>query len=178
MSSFNTQPPEGGCSKLVTLCPINTGFNTQPPEGGCLCRGWYNKITSCFNTQPPEGGCLLLCESIGHFELFQHTAARRRLREYTVVILVKNEFQHTAARRRLLRKQRLRAFIDKSFNTQPPEGGCSSVTRSTFTVNGFNTQPPEGGCPVMPCSVWVSSCFNTQPPEGGCFSLHRAFAAR
>ena len=54
------------------------------------------------------------------------------------------------------------------FNTQPPEGGC----RSRFLVyrmhDGFNTQPPEGGCPTTPPGRCRTSCFNTQPPEGGC----------
>ena len=31
---FNTQPPEGGWSLLITFAPENFGFNTQPPEGG------------------------------------------------------------------------------------------------------------------------------------------------
>ena len=31
------------------------------------------------------------------------------------------------------------------FNTQPPEGGCSSLDRISGSIRRFNTQPPEGG---------------------------------
>ena len=34
---------------------------------------------------------------------------------------------------------------NKSFNTQPPEGGWVSRLRVTVGVERFNTQPPEGG---------------------------------
>ena len=40
--------------------------------------------------------------------------------------------------------QRRHAFIP-SFNTQPPEGGWSTVCRAARAVERFNTQPPEGG---------------------------------
>ena len=56
-------------------------------------------------------------------EMFQHTAARRRLDALRVNCVRNGRFQHTAARRRL-------GFVRKSsqpsldcFNTQPPEGG-------------------------------------------------------
>ena len=36
----------------------------------------------------------------------------------------------------------------------------------------FNTQPPEGGCVGLAFFIAASShSFNTQPPEGGCFRL-------
>ena len=55
--------------------------------------------------------------------LFQHTAARRRLRSMPAACAAKSKFQHTAARRRL-RSPRLGLGPGRSFNTQPPEGGC------------------------------------------------------
>ncbi|ERH27514.1 hypothetical protein HMPREF9065_01210, partial [Aggregatibacter sp. oral taxon 458 str. W10330] len=36
LSRFNTQPPEGGCSRVKDKALTKSGFNTQPPEGGCL----------------------------------------------------------------------------------------------------------------------------------------------
>ena len=56
--------------------------------------------TFCFNTQPPEGGWsrdLLVGAS---WMLFQHAAARRRLKLHPLFIM-----------------------IPIGFNTQPPEGG-------------------------------------------------------
>ena len=56
--SFNTQPPEGGCTFIYTRLLIYWGFNTQPPEGGCFRSGLFCLLNSGFNTQPPEGGCI------------------------------------------------------------------------------------------------------------------------
>ena len=75
---FNTQPPEGGWLILRAVMEIGNGFNTQPPEGGWLRNG----LTSALR------------------DLFQHTAARRRL-----------DAPHVAV------------HVVKGFNTQPPEGG-------------------------------------------------------
>ena len=55
-------------------------FNTQPPEGGCQSKVRSIYQPSGFNTQPPEGGCVLIGAVTVMCELFQHTAARRRLR--------------------------------------------------------------------------------------------------
>ena len=54
----------------------------------------------CFNTQPPEGGCSHSSSFVSS-RLFQHSAARRRLRGRRKTVSPKC-----------------------SFNTQPPEGGC------------------------------------------------------
>ena len=55
----------------------------------------------CFNTQPPEGGWLA-CQKMGKMsDVFQHTAARRRLVNRRCAARRLSKFQHTAARRRL-----------------------------------------------------------------------------
>ena len=77
---------------------------------------------------------------------FQHTATRRWLHIQKRTIGVSLMFQHTATRRWLLRVLLVQTCI-YSFNTQPPEGGCSRVyPKSQLHRYGFNTQPPEGGC--------------------------------
>ena len=79
-----------------------SGFNTQPPEGGCFREIRKRKQVECFNTQPPEGGCSTVLPDYSGAEVFQHTAARRRLR-----------------------RDRFAGICwYYSFNTQPPEGGC------------------------------------------------------
>ncbi len=76
---FNTQPPEGGWTRLhrrnVGLC----SFNTQPPEGGWESENCNRCILVCFNTQPPEGGWSRIMTYYNSMLKFQHTAARRRL---------------------------------------------------------------------------------------------------
>ncbi len=54
-----------------------------------------------FNTQPPEGGWFRPHFAHEFAEMFQHTAARRRLGSTCGDIQTGQRFQHTAARRRL-----------------------------------------------------------------------------
>ena len=123
LSSFNTQPPEGGWAMKNAGMAPTLGFNTQPPEGGWVWRTRRRLNWDCFNTQPPEGGWLSHFACSTKSGLFQHTAARRRLVVFEFVGLPDNLvsthrrpkaagapaichrrrrlFQHTAARRRL-----------------------------------------------------------------------------
>ena len=57
-------------------------FNTQPREGGCQALCPESLPVRGFNTQPREGGCLLKEIMQNAQEVFQHTAARRRLPYY------------------------------------------------------------------------------------------------
>ena len=61
--------------RVCMLC-----FNTQPPEGGCGRTFEVGRRANGFNTQPPEGGCLPGLTWTKSAQMFQHTAARRRLR--------------------------------------------------------------------------------------------------
>ena len=99
--------------------------------------------------------------------LFQHAAARRRLRIRSprsgripsfntqppvggwccilAASALPRRFQHAAARRRLTgRKQMFRTYA--GFNTQPPVGGWEPGIAQELLPGGFNTQPPVGGC--------------------------------
>ena len=64
--------------------------------------GWSFKISLLmeiisFNTQPPEGGWINSRVSIISEDLFQHTAARRRLVIMAFAPVQGGLFQHTAA---------------------------------------------------------------------------------
>ena len=80
-----------------------------------------------------------------HYDMFQHTAARRRLENITVFWFSIFLFQHTAARRRLVLTFLVLSRLKVGFNTQPPEGGWKFVKLAPAWFSGFNTQPPEGG---------------------------------
>ena len=54
-------------------------FNTQPPEGGWRLERKQADDLSSFNTQPPEGGWVTHWAVTAEANMFQHTAARRRL---------------------------------------------------------------------------------------------------
>ena len=80
-----------------------------------------------FNTQPPEGGWSMAGLSVRAAILFQHTAARRRLdplRYHTSPLLYVSTHSRPKAAGMFVEK-----VLDKlyCFNTQPPEGGWSSI---------------------------------------------------
>ena len=80
---------------------LRSGFNTQPPEGGWTGFNQHIERQNSFNTQPPEGGWFVGVPTRVKKEMFQHTAARRRLADSLLFFIFKLMFQHTAARRRL-----------------------------------------------------------------------------
>ena len=186
---FNTQPPEGGWSSVK--CRLSRGFcfNTQPPEGGWRRPYICSHAGFRFNTQPPEGGWAFVLAHYASRELFQHTAARRRLGRAYRRLPVGLQFQHTAARRRLVNnplgisavtkfqhtaaRRRLGNYkIAKqlgglvSTHSRPKAAGPSALLVGHI-CNGFNTQPPEGGWGRWVKDGLMGFCFNTQPPEGG-----------
>ena len=64
-------------------------------------------------------------------------------------------------------QQPAQSGFDRSFNTQPPEGGWCSLCEPSYRLSSFNTQPPEGGWQhALEHNEYLKS-FNTQPPEGG-----------
>ena len=144
--------------------------------------------------------------------MFQHTAARRWLQFNGKKRDIDTWFQHTATRRRLPHiakcllcpeyvsthshpKVAAVSFTHGavvnilSFNTQPPESGCTyrlnggkDIVVSTHShpkvaardkklIRGhwvsFNTQPPESGRAQPMRHQHYPLSFNTQPPESG-----------
>ena len=146
ISSFNTQPPEGGWNAaLIDQVQFIVSTHSRPKAAGKFFISQAAALF-CFNTQPPEGGWLHFWKYRPiFFMLFQHTAARRRLvfnfriwhilppcfntqpPEGGWILFVeiaanRQQFQHTAARRRLVRRAKCQ-YRKARFNTQPPEGG-------------------------------------------------------
>ena len=179
MVCFNTQPPEGGWtsdSYLIYHILVSThsrpkaagnsrivpyihyiSFNTQPPEGGWLVEDSEKAqgLLVSTHSRPKAAGALRPMKqlSLG----FQHTAARRRLAKDIVIPFEVLQFQHTAARRRLARHLRNQYDIYPCFNTQPPEGGWSSLYSSIKSTLGVSThsRPKAAGllepAPQSPC---------------------------
>ena len=142
IESFNTQPPEGGWGlDFVQWCAVEVSTHSRP------------KAAEVSGLKNADGS------------LFQHTAARRRLRGgagllarlavsthsrpkaaggHVAALARVRRFQHTAARRRLASK------------TPPPHGARRVSTHSRPKAAGTACLRP------IP-----TRCFNTQPPEGG-----------
>ena len=78
--SFNTQPPEGGCKTLARLHIYEAVSTHSRPKAAAILNPHKTTQTIGFNTQPPEGGCFTVGRAPCHTRVFQHTAARRRLR--------------------------------------------------------------------------------------------------
>ena len=124
------------------------------------------------------------------FNVFQHTAARRRL-DPSHTNRCRQNYVSTHSRPKAAgHAQTAKPADNRGFNTRPPEGGWKTNTRSSRQRKCFNTQPPEGGwlCENIAynktyrvsthsrpkaagISAWIKwtddFCFNTQPPEGG-----------
>ena len=157
-ASFNTQPPEGGCRRWILSDNRQKSFNTQPPEGGCRFRHLEANSSISFNTQPPEGGCLSLSTKLKDEVEFQHTATRRwlpsRLSEDSCSI----KFQHTATRRWLQAPFGALLIRLHSFNTQPPEGGCTNwIQRGQIKSVSTHSHPK-----VAASSIYVINMFRNK----------------
>ena len=102
-----------------------SSFNTQPPEGGWFEWGKDSSFIACFNTQPPEGGWAIVWVFSALEISFQHTAARRRLGLGRLSNTATSKFQHTAARRRLdTRAQAISEAKQVSTHSRPKAAGC------------------------------------------------------
>ena len=136
----------------INLCVAKTSFNTQPPEGGCLLihashliepkfqhtaarrRLHLNEkidflLTIVSTHSRPKAAANIECK----FELaiieFQHTAARRRLPAFTIVTLC---FLSVSTHSRPKAAASFYIWLESGrfcFNTQPPEGGCFLLLR-------------------------------------------------
>ena len=109
---------------------IHKCFNTQPPEGGWSGNSNDSNGSSSFNTQPPEGGWQNNINAGVTMDMFQHTAARRRLDIYLYPSV---------------------SSIG-SFNTQPPEGGWVDVKSDDLKkgVVSTHSRPKAAGLTLSP----------------------------
>ena len=127
--------------------------------------------------------------------MFQHTAARRRLRidatGVGLAVYVSTHSRAKAAARWLCRH----CLTVKRFNTQPREGGCKPKVKSAKKVVEFQHTAARRRLQLVSilqilvilfqhtaarrrllrrlCLSVFPHCFNTQPREGGCTVLWR-----
>ena len=171
-----------------------TSFNTQPPEGGWVLKpsgvlifkwfqhtaarrrlGWpiYIQPTHkrfqhtaarrrlVFTTTKSTAGCL-----------FQHTAARRRLARSSSQAIGSESFQHTAARRRLA-EQAVKPVFQFEVSTHSRPKAAGRMFNEPLAVFVFQHTAArrrlDMRIPTL-CSTVIG--FNTQPPEGGWLNYH------
>ena len=146
-------------------------------------------VSEGFNTQPPEGGWVCHLILINKNEMFQHTAARRRLVYGWFQDMGKPIVSTHSRPKAAGDKIRCSEFeIVVSTHSRPKAAGTPSRAHRLGKFS-FNTQPPEGGWfkygANRTYSLWFQHTaarrrlghshqpmpsirrFNTQPPEGG-----------
>ena len=127
-----------------------SSFNTQPPEGGCAWAALDRLGAFAFQHTAARRRLLRTRLRSKGTLTFQHTAARRRLPPVGVWRELRRVFQHTAARRRL--RSAWASFSRRwGFNTQPPEGGClTTPPDSGFGVRvSTHSRPKAAAMPAV-----------------------------
>ena len=82
-------------------------------------------------------------------------------------IIDNNMFQHTAARRRLGCYCRLVHNLCRvSTHSRPKAAGSDNTPDKKGLTVSTHSRPKAAGSPARPVRP-TSACFNTQPPEGG-----------
>ena len=201
--------------RLLRQTPSATAqgcFNTQPPEGGCskvMLPGWCSGVST---HSRPKAAVALSCRARWIWR-FQHTAARRRLTgckrslffcwvsthsrpkaagpsilppkacccsfntqppeggwDGESVAQVAFWFQHTAARRRLGGEKQLLAAPPVSTHSRPKAAGCNACKTCCATAVSTHSRP-KAADPQQRRYNHPDPCFNTQPPEGGCVRI-------
>ena len=103
-----------------------------------------------FNTQPPEGGCALMSKVTTFVKEFQHTAARRRLLVtagvYGDISSVSTHSRPKAAASDSVMFATCCCWV--STHSRPKAAALPSSSYATKS-QCFNTQPPEGGCSTV-----------------------------
>ena len=99
LNRFNTQPPEGGCAPFLggrQIFAVST--HSRPKAAGHLINN--RALRKCFNTQPPEGGWPRNGRRVNAKRVSTHS--RPKAAAWFKLAMHDDEmFQHTAARRRL-----------------------------------------------------------------------------
>ena len=148
MYRFNTQPPEGGCDPdMLESIALTVSTHSRPKAAGCYIEGYIltfrfqhtaarRRLLGLFffasdNLQVsthsrPKAAALLGDKYFAVTNVSTHSRPKAAVFQ-TACCMMKLSFQHTAARRRLVIAVPF-FFVNKGFNTQPPEGGCFSLT--------------------------------------------------
>ena len=169
--SFNTQPPEGGCLVDSFILLANCLFQHTAARRRLLAfQSAQTLVYSVSTHSRPKAAALLLFAHRNKTQVSTHSRPKAAAAN-PATTASKRVFQHTAARRRL-RQIAQHIFPTVCFNTQPPEGGCISSPASPPKKQPFQHTAARRRlrCCCRQKLLWRCR-FNTQPPEGGCENL-------
>ena len=129
----------------MQLLLFRQGFNTQPPEGG-----WSRK-----KTNPPK------------LNLFQHTAARRRLENFFKQLAILNNVStHSRPKAAGVVCKSSYAWRRVSTHSRPKAAGRGGCRPPSDVCVSTHSRPKAAGPQTM-IFILKKQGFNTQPPEGG-----------
>ena len=190
-------------ASLIAYKKVST--HSRPKAAGSLKSPCKQRLF-CFNTQPPEGGWPEDLDLLDLEDLFQHTAARRRLatdkQSITGLIVVSThsrpkaagsifsvlitfiKFQHTAARRRLVLVAALQAAALWFQHTAARRRlGLKSITFKIIRIVSTHSRPKAAGASfksLAPSSfaapISLSSQEKREREYNTAFSVTPAFA--
>ena len=196
--STHSRPKAAG-SAIAAPTSSRICFNSQPPEGGWLMLTENRTLTLVSTHSRPKAAGICLARAKTK-NLFQLTAARRRLDADNIAKCLDALFQLTAARRRLVCAMRGHRCIRVFQLTAARRRLASPATAPIRHAMCFNSQPPEGGWQYLIDNAEQFGLFqltaarrrlgenqliiqkgtigfNSQPPEGGWVdfpAFHRA----
>ena len=134
--------PKAAADGKTNLFIINTSFNTQPPEGGC--QRTFNKTRKLKEFQHTAARRRLHVHGTptGSKRAFQHTAARRRLPSSFPLNGARASFQHTAARRRLRYLRRVHhGGLYVSTHSRPKAAASKSLPKPATQPVSTHSRP-------------------------------------
>ena len=116
-----------------------TGVSTHShPKVAALIFFAFCRPVRSFNTQPPEGGCIQhLIDRSGLDIVSTHSHPKVAAPTNTIKNAPMTKFQHTATRRWLHFSLENMTDKERSFNTQPPEGGCKARINRAYLLTQF-----------------------------------------
>ena len=169
--STHSRPKAAGVASGERAFHFAVSTHSRPKAAGHKFQLCMSPMTR-FNTQPPEGGWAVVATRAAWGDLFQHTAARRRLGYFCSRVRYGLQFQHTAARRRLERLEREQLMVVWFQHTAARRRLASAFRILLFMRGGFNTQPPEGGWwPTMTTGTPTGVSTHSRPKAAGCMHI-------
>ena len=186
---FNTQPPEGGWGAESNGFRGCSSFNTQPPEGGWEEIAQYLTGELVSTHSRPKAAGPLRAAPLHPSPVSTHSRPKAAGRPLLRWLSETNLFQHTAARRRLAFKCRHRRTVPSvSTHSRPKAAGKDLKEFKAFVKVSTHSRPKAAGSAsrkqALSCALFQHTAarrrlekrvfrrvktagFNTQPPEGG-----------
>ena len=128
VSTHSRPKAAGECDDLVNQVNKVSTHSRPKAAGAPIHRLRFAAF--CFNTQPPEGGWSVSRSDVDVLIQFQHTAARRRLDTMIEKGKAGYEVSTHSRPKAAGRPRSRRRCTQRSFNTQPPEGGWMDTVKS------------------------------------------------